>query len=285
MANVRDIQDRIKGVQNIQQITRAMKMVASARIKKVDRLLRSRRPYTERLAEVLQEALSQAGDFSYPLMEIRTPAKKSAILLVTGDKGLCGAYNLNVMRKAERLLRAFSRDREAFFYIVGTKGYRYFSRRFCVIRKHYLAWEPEVKFADELAVFFAQEYRKGAFDELYCVYTKAVSMLTQHLVQEKLFPFEISAGGGPKGGALFEPEPAKALQLLIPMYIKENIMRILLDARTSELAARINAMSNATDNAEKLVEELRLNYFRARQESITTEILEVATGAALMGKE
>ena len=286
MANVRDIKNRIKSVQNIQQITRAMKMIAAARIKKVERMLRARRPYCERLYEIIDEMTAELEENTHPLLRIRGSGRKAGLLVISGDKGLCGSYNASIIRRAERAMSSIlGEEKSVVLYTAGLKAYRRFLRKKTPMEKHYAPWNPDEATSDDIANTLSEDYLAGKFDELNCIYTKSVSLLTRNVVVEQLFP--IKSGDHETHGHksfLFEPEPGKALEVILPMYIRENLMRILLDAKTSELSARINAMANATENAEKLVGELRLNYFRARQEAITTEILEIVSGAESMKK-
>jgi F-type H+-transporting ATPase subunit gamma len=278
MPNTKEILGRIKSVQNIQQITRAMKMIASARIKKVEKLLKSSKPYCAKLREIIEEALGRVEELTHPLT-MKRPVKTVGLLVVTGDKGLCGPYNMNVIRAVDRFMRNQGSGKKVVFYVIGTKALRHFSRRQVNIRKSYVSWTAKESFAEEVAHFLVDEFTGKHFDELHCIYTQSISMLTQRVSTEKILPLEQK--GEKRGNVLFifEPEPEVALNILLPLYMKELIMRIFLDSQTSEMASRLNAMSNATDNAEKLVGELRLHYFRARQENITTEILEIVSGA------
>lgn len=286
MANVRDIKNRIKSIENIQQITKAMKMVASARIKKVERALKSRRPYCERLFEIIDEVMSQLDEpDAHPLLEKHQENGEGALalLVVTADKGLCGGYNMNVLRAADRFIRRSGR--KVRLYVVGNKALRYFTRKLHAIDREYVLWEPGESLAREIAFFLAGEFIGRRFDELWCVYTQCVSLLSQNVVEEPILPLRRCNENGREAADIFEPSPAATLELLLPRYFKELIMRILLDAKTAELSARINAMANATENAESVVDELRLNYYRARQDAITTEILEVTSGAEKLSRK
>ncbi|MGV8124129.1 MAG: ATP synthase F1 subunit gamma [Candidatus Xenobiia bacterium LiM19] len=286
MANVRDIKNRIKSIENIQQITKAMKMIASARIKKVERSLKSRKPYCERLFEIIDEVMSQLDEPGvHPLLEKRQENGDGALalLVITADKGLCGGYNMNIIRAAERFIRKSGKTVR--LYVVGNKAFRYFSRKLYTIDKEYVVWDPNESLARDLAFYLAGEYINGRFDELWCVYTQCLSLLSQNVVEEPLLPLRRREIEIRDTTYVFEPSPAATLELLLPRYFKELIMRLLLDARTAELSARINAMANATENAESVVDELRLNYYRARQDAITTEILEVTSGAEKLNRK
>lgn len=281
MANVREIQNRIKGVQNIQQITRAMKMIAAARIKKIERMLKSRRPYCKRMFEVVEEIMSQIEDVHHPLLTKR-PLKKTGIVAITGDKGLCGAYNMNVIRATENFINSLGRERSFVLYCIGNKAFRYFSKKCKYIGKQFVGWSPTDDFAAEIADYLASEFNRESFDELHCIYTRYHTMLTQKVDKEQILPIGRSDEKIIEKNFIFEPAPQVSLDIILPKYFKDNIMRIFLDSVTSELASRVNAMSNATDNAEKFVGELRLNYYKARQDQITTEILEIASGAEVL---
>lgn len=286
MANVRDIKRRIKGVQNIQQITRAMKMIAAVKIKRIERLLKSRRPYCEKLFEIINEIIAQLDELSHPLLEMRKESLKVGILVICGDKGLCGSYNMNVIRHAERFLRSLSEEKRAHvLYVAGGKAYRYLLKKGYNMEKYYFPWEPTNELAEVLAHTLSQDFIDRKFDELHCIYTKSISLTSMKVWAEQFFPIKREENTAKKNQLfIFEPVPVQALNTILPVFVRENMMRILLDSRTAELSSRINAMANATENAESLVEELKLNYYRARQESITKELLEIVSCSEVLHK-
>lgn len=284
MASERDIKLRIRSVRNIQQITKAMKMVASARIRKVETQAKASRPYARKLQAVVQELTAQMDGASHPLMEVR-PVRRVGVLVVTSDKGLCGSYNSNLLRLTHASLADLPGGAPARLVVVGNKGRRYFQRRRYEVDRVYGGWNPEVSLARELAALCTEWFLGGEVDEIRCYYTRAVSMLVQTPTEERILPL-----AGPEGEEvrplpyLFEPGPEQALDQILPRYLQIILHQVLLESRTSELGARLRAMTNATDNADKLASELTLEFFRIRQENITTEILEISSGAeALKG--
>ncbi|MBM3463129.1 MAG: ATP synthase F1 subunit gamma [Armatimonadetes bacterium] len=285
MAGVREIKGRIRSVKNIQQITKAMKMVAAARIKKVETRMKASRPYAYKMREVVGELTSQLKGALHPLMQVR-PTKKVGLVVVTADKGLCGSYNNNLVKLAFNWLRKLPAGLETELITVGGKGYRFFLKRNAHIVKEYLGWNPEYALARALAQQVSQDFIDGKVDEVHCVYTRVLSAMSQEATVVKILPFTNEGAEGPTRQLdyIFEPDPATALVTILPRYLEVIFFQILLEARTAELGARLRAMSNATDNASKLVGDLTLDFFRARQAAITNEILEVAGGAEALKK-
>jgi F-type H+-transporting ATPase subunit gamma len=277
MAGVREIKGRIKSVKNIQQITKAMKMVAAARIKRVETRMKSARPFAYKMQEVVSELTSQLEGALHPLMEAR-PARRVALVVVSSDKGLCGSYNNNLMKVAQNFLRT-QNDRSVTLITVGGKAYRFFLRRKMDMLDHIVNWNPEMELARKLAQEISDQFTSGQLDEVHVAYTRVVSAMLQEARVERILPMQSTGAHKVSLPYEFEPSPEVALQTILPKYLEIIFFQILLEARTAELGARLRAMSNATDNAHKLVGELTLDFFRARQAAITNEILEVATGA------
>lgn len=278
MSGLRDIKRRIKSVRNIQQITKAMKMVAAARIRKAEEQLKAARPYSDTLKEVVTDLTSQMDEALHPLMDNR-PVKRVGILVVSSDKGLCGAYNNNMLRMLWKDLR----DSELPPYdmvAVGGKVNKFLARRKVKPTVSLINWEASFESAQEISDTLADWFISYKVDEVRCYYTKAVTSMTQEPTCETILPLQNEQEG--QSGNLnfdFEPSAEVALNVLLPRYLRNIIYRILMEAKVSELGARLKAMSNATDNADKLAGELTLKFFRLRQESITREILEISGGA------
>lgn len=284
MAGVREIKGRIKSVRNIQQITKAMKMVAAARIKKVETRMKAARPFAYKMQEVVGELTSQLEGALDPLMETR-PVKRIAVLVVSADKGLCGSYNNNVVKQAMQTLKGHvDAGREVVVYPVGSKAYRFFQRRPYPLESPLTGWEPAFDTARKLAENMSELFISGKVDEVYAIYTRVISALTQEVKVERLIPLRSEKAQGHVLPYIFEPDPQQALSAILPQYLRTIFYQILLEARTSELSARLRAMTNATDNADKFVGTLTLDFFRARQAAITNEILEVASGAEALNK-
>lgn len=276
MSSLKDIKNRIKSVRNIEQITKAMKMVAAARIRKAEDQLKAARPYAEKLKEVVFDLTSGMDEVLHPLMEVRM-VNKTAILVISSDKGLCGGYNNNLQKMAWTELSEGPDKLVA----VGSKINKYLARRKVKPDIAKTNWAPEFELAQELALLVTDWFVSQEVDQVVCYYTQAVSAMTQEATREVILPLQ-KEGLADEVGAIpydFEPSAEAALDILLPRYVRNVIFKMLMEAKVSELAARLKAMSNATDNADKLAGELTLQFFRLRQEAITNEILEISGGA------
>lgn len=289
MPSTRDIRRRIKSIKNTAQITKAMQMVAASKMRKAQQAALSGRPYATLMNSVLAEVTYYAGDFSHPLMEKR-PIKKVGVIVISTDKGLCGALNSNLMREAAKL------DRATTVYVTaGRKASQFVART-----KRHLAAEFTYKdsptFAEARAISkFGQDlFLRGEVDRVDLLFTNFISTLNQ---KPELRPFlpvgEISAleadvaGEGAVAGKLlhgpteflFEPTPGEVLGSLMPHYLNFRVYQILLEAKASEHSSRMVAMKNATDNAKQLIKDLTLEYNKLRQANITKELLEITSAA------
>ncbi len=292
MPSTRDIRRRIKSVKNTAQITKAMQMVASSKMRKAQQAALAGRPYANLMNSVLAEVTANAGDFTHPLMEVRE-VKKRAIIVVSTDKGLCGALNSNLLREAAKS------DKDTTVYIcAGKKGAQFIART-----KRNLAAEFTYKdaplFSEARSISkFAQElFLSGQVDQVDVIYTKFINTLTQKPEVRQLLPLgEIKAvsaemGGQPqaespltsKGEFIFEPDPAAVLGNLLPHYLNYQVYQFLLEAKASEHSARMVAMKSATDNAKQIIKDLTLEYNKLRQANITKELLEITSAAMAMG--
>jgi F-type H+-transporting ATPase subunit gamma len=292
MPSTRDIRRRIKSVKNTSQITKAMQMVAASKMRKAQQAALAGRPYADLMNIVLAEVAANAGDFNHPLIEVR-PVRNRAVVMVSTDKGLCGALNSNLMREGARF------DKEATLYVAaGRKASQFIART-----KRRLAAEFTYKdaplFSEARAISkFAQDlFLKGEVDAVDILFTNFVSTLNQRPEVRPLLPVgeikAVTAGTGDAGhstellkGAtefLFEPSPADVLGSLLPHYLNFQIYQILLEAKASEHSSRMVAMKNATDNAKQLIKDLTLDYNKLRQDNITRELLEITSAAMAMG--
>lgn len=277
MSSLKDIKNRIKSVRNIQQITKAMKMVAASRIRKAEDQLKAARPYADKLKEVVFDLTSGMDEVLHPLMEVR-PVENVAIMVVSSDKGLCGAYNNNLLKMAWKELDETPPHK---LVAIGSKVQKYLARRGVKPDEVKINWEPAFELAQDYANLLTGWFVSGEVDQVVVYYTQAVTSMTQEPVREVILPLQ-KEGLDQEAGAIpyeFEPSADAALNVLLPRYVRNVIFRILMEAKVAELAARLKAMSNATDNADKLADELTLQFFRLRQEAITTEILEICSGA------
>ena len=292
MPSTRDIRRRIKSVKNTAQITKAMQMVASAKMRKAQLAALSGRPYANLMNEVLAAATQGAGEFTHPLME-RREVRKRAVILISSDKGLCGGLNTNLLREATRL----NKDTTVFI-CAGRKGAQWAARL-----KRELAAEFGYKdipaFSEARAISkFAQElFTSGQVDAVDVLYTNFVSTLVQKPELRPLLPIlqinKLEAGVAGHGAAepmdgatreyLFEPGASEVLGGMLPHYVNYQVFQYLQESKASEQSARMVAMKNATDNAKQLIKDLTLEYNKLRQANITKELLEITSAAMAMG--
>src|SRR5271165_167503 len=284
MPTLRQLRDRVKSLKNTEQITRAMKMIAGAKIRRAELDMRAARPYAAAIGEMLAQLASAGGSgLNHPLLEARD-VKKRAVLLMTADKGLCGAFNSNLVRAATADARG---DAPVALYLVGTKGRVQLRRSpYPVAAEWTLGGMPFAARAKEIAAKVSDAFISGAVDSVTLVSSRFVSTMVQRPTSMQLLP--IAASGGQrdpsKNSFEFEPDVRSVLAALLPKYLEFTIFQALLETQASEYAARLIAMTNATENAGKLIDEITLQMNKTRQASITKEILEIVGGAeALKG--
>lgn len=280
MAGVRDIRRRIRSVRNMQQITKAMKMVSAAKLRKAQQKLTAARPYARQLQGVLERLAQASGDSIHPLL-VKRPVQKVVYVLITSDRGLCGGYNANLIRKTSGLIA--ETPHEVKLVTVGRKGRDYFRRGKMEFLAEFVALgdEPSYNQAKEIAQEVVRLYEQGEADEVYIMYTEFVSAINSRPTQVKLLPIEKPEGKQSKQ-YIFEPSPEEILASLLPKYVETQIFRSILEGKASEQGARMSAMSSATDNAKDMIERLSLIMNRARQAAITKEISEIVGGAAAL---
>ena len=279
MANTRDIRRRIKSVKNTAQITKAMQMVAASKMRKAQQAALAGHPYSEVLNRVLVSLRDLVSESAHPLLEART-VKKTLVLLVTSDKGLCGALNTNVLREAATLDVGATE-----FVACGKKGASFLARTGRnMIADFSLPDSPSFLQTKAISKFCLEKFLSGEADRVSVLYPKFVNTLTQKPVLVPLLPISKEAAAGHEhddkaAGAqfLFEPDSDEVLNAVLPYYFHFTVFQMILDARASEQSARMVAMKSATDNAKSLVKDLTLEYNKARQASITTELLEITT--------
>jgi F-type H+-transporting ATPase subunit gamma len=311
MANLKEIRDRIKSVKNTRKITEAMRLVAAAKVRRAQEQVLKTRPFADRLAQVLHGLQSRLKfeDVDLPLLKAR-PVETVSIVVVSGDRGLCGAYNSNVIRRAEnRIAEVKAEGLNYQLILIGRKATQYFQRRNHPIEATYTNLEQvptadeASRIADELLSVFLSEN----VDRVELVYTKFVSLVSSRPVVQTLLPLDpqgleagddeifrltsrggnfevqrdrVSLGNTPlPQDMIFEQDPVQILNALLPLYLNNQVLRALQESAASELAARMTAMNNASDNASDLIKSLTLSYNKARQAAITQQIMEVVGGA------
>jgi len=311
MANLKAIRDRIQSVKNTKKITEAMRLVAAARVRRAQEQVLATRPFADKLAQVLYglQTRLRFEEANLPLLKKRE-VKSVGVLVIAGDRGLCGGYNSNVIRRAENRVKELQAEGVDYkFVLVGRKSIQYFQRRDQPIDATYSGLEQiptaaeATKIADELLSLFLCE----SVDRIELIYTKFVSLVSSRPVVQTLLPLDpqgLEAGDDEifrlttRGGQfqverekvttqvrplardmIFEQDPVQILDSLLPLYLSNQLLRALQESAASELAARMTAMNNASDNAGELIKTLSLSYNKARQAAITQELLEVVGGA------
>ncbi len=287
MPSLKDIRKRITSVKNTQKITRAMKLVAAARLRRAQEALVAARPYSAALEHVIYDLAARAGKDAHPLFETRT-GKRAELVLLTSDRGLAGSFNAQLIRAAEKYSRTELADHEEVtLRIVGKKGNDYFKRRDYDITSFTNA--PTSKdvstFSRELANTVVHDFEENKVDEIYLFFNEFKSAMTQTVTTKKLLPIEPGNLEDVTGGDfIYEPSKEELLEHLVPLYIQNGLFKAALESIASELGSRMSAMDSATRNAGEMIDRLTLQYNRARQASITTELLEIISGAeALKG--
>jgi F-type H+-transporting ATPase subunit gamma len=298
LATQRDIKRRIESVRNTRKITRAMELVASAKLRRAQEQIESLRPYATAMQRIMSQAARQSGSLpSFPLLEERAQIERAAVVAITGDRGLAGAFNVNIVRAAGVAARELSEAGagEVVFAAVGKKGAGTLAFRKLTVDRVFQGFSTAPTYADAQSVteYLVQAFTSGEVDRVVIVYNAFKSVLEQRVVVEQLLPIDRSVipdeedferedeaeHAERRGLAIFEPEPEAFIERLLPTYVDTAIFRALLESAAAELAARRTAMRNATDNAGTLIGDLTLAMNRARQAAITQEILEVVAGA------
>lgn len=290
--SARALKRKIRAVGNIKKITRAMQMVSAAKLKKVQERLMAVRPYADKIREFLEGLAGQVAEMKHPLFTPREGVKSIAAVVVTSDKGLCGSYNANMFRYATKFLA--ERSKPAKIVAVGRKSVEHFRKQGADVRATYIQLPTEIPFSEvkKMTKQLVDLYVSREVDEVHLLFTRYVNAMTFKPGAVKFLPIEPEKRGGPLESARgkltheyeFEPEPARILEKLVPRYVEVTFHRLLLESMSSEHAARMNAMRNATDNATDLIDSLTLVYNKVRQAGITKELLDIVGGAeALKG--
>ena len=293
MATLRDIKRRIVGVKNTQQITKAMKMVAAARLRRAQENIINARPYSKKIQEVLNNLIGLEANMDNPLFSERE-VEKIAFVILTSDRGLCGGFNMNILRAAEDLIKNEYKELydagNVSLYCLGKKGNDHFSKRNYNVTGSYPGIFSSLKFefASGLVNELKAKFLSGEIDKVIVLYNEFVSVVQQKVTQVQLLPFtrqeEKSVNEPHVADFLYEPDKVKIINSLIPKYLNSQMWKMLLESYAAELGARMTAMDMATENAKELIKELQLKYNKERQASITSEILEIVSGAnALQG--
>jgi F-type H+-transporting ATPase subunit gamma len=286
MPSTIDLRRRIRSVKNTQQITKAMKMVAAAKLRRAQERMMMARPYSAALRQVLASVSTRVDVTKHPLLAEREQEKKVLLLVVAADRGLAGAFNTNVLRAAQNAV-AEKGWTEVELVPIGRKAFDFYKRRTLPIRRQplqvYQALSLET--AREIAQGFIQDFLSGEFDAVYVVYNEFKSIIAQKVTLERILPLERSwvSDSEPAIDYIYQPSPEQILSDLLPKHIEFQLYRVLLESAASEQGARMTAMEAATKNASEMISHLTLTYNRIRQAAITKEIIEIVSGAAAAG--
>ncbi|MCM2358520.1 MAG: ATP synthase F1 subunit gamma [Geobacteraceae bacterium] len=284
MANLKSIKKRIVSVKNTRQITKAMKMVSAAKLRRAQENVVAARPYAKKLGEVLQRLAQSQDSDGHPLLEKRV-AEKALVILVTSDRGLCGGFNANISKAAERYIKERKGDyAEISLLTIGRKGYEFLKNR-QTIRKNYTGVLSTLNY--QTAAMLAQEviagYLAGDYDEVFLFYNAFRSVMSQDITLQQLLPITPPEAAAAEGETppeyIYEPSMSELLGELLPKYIEVTMFKAMLESVASEHGARMTAMDSASKNATEMIGKLTLVYNRARQAAITTELMEIISGA------
>jgi F-type H+-transporting ATPase subunit gamma len=282
MATLRDIRRRIRSVQSTQKITRAMKLVAAAKLRRAQERIIAARPYAIKLGELTSHLVVRAEGDRHPLLSRRAGGRKR-LVVITADKGLCGAFNANILRASLHFLREAG-NADLTLVVVGRKARDFYRRREWAVKSEMLGFFDRLAYshAQELAGQLMGAYLGEEVDEVHLMYNEFRSVAVQHVKREQLLPIEPEAGPG--GGTvvgeyIYEPSPDAILASLLPRHVTTQVFRALMESVAGEYGARMTAMEAATKNASEMIDVLTIQYNKARQERITKELLDIVGGA------
>jgi F-type H+-transporting ATPase subunit gamma len=285
MATLRDIQRRIKSVQSTQKITKAMKLVAAAKFRRAQERILEARPYAKKMNELVGSLVERAGDITHPLLARRDTGRKR-LVIVTADKGLCGAFNSNILRESLRFLRG-AEEASVTLVVVGKKARDFYRRRQFTVKSELLGFWDRLAYshAQEIANGVMRDYLAEEVDEVQLMYNEFRSVAVQRPVRQQLLPIQADDesddkdDAGPSEEYIYEPGPESILASLLPRHVTTQVYRALMESAAGEYGARMTAMESASKNAREMINVLTIQYNKARQERITKELLDIVGGA------
>ena len=285
MPSLIDLRRRIRAVKSTQQITKAMKMIAASRLKRAQDRVVAARPFAQRMLRVLNGLVSRVEQDSHPLLHVPATDGRPLLIVITGDRGLSGSFNSNVIKAAGQFIVNEGRDRQIALGLIGRKGREFFRRRGFDVRYEAVGIFQRLSFneAKEIANVAIDEFTSGNASSVYLVYNEFKSVMTQRIVVERLLPIPRLEGGedaGPAVDYLYEPEPQTIFRDLLPRHVQVQVYRALLESNAAFFAAQMTAMDAATRNSAEMIDNLTLYMNKVRQAAITREIIEVVSGAA-----
>lgn len=291
MPTLRDIRGRIRGVQSTQKITKAMKMVAAAKLRRAQDAVINARPYARKISVTLGRLIGDEELENNIYLAEKESVENILLVVVTADRGLCGAFNTNIIREATAYHKKMTKEegKNVDLFCIGKKGYDFFRKRsFNVVGNAVgvfqgLTLDKSNKLADSIITPFVE----GKYDKVYFIYNEFKSVVSQKIIGENFLPITVKFRADEKkfiDNYIYEPTQKNILDFLLPKYLQTQVWRVLLESNASEFGARMTAMDNATTNASELMKTLRLTYNKARQAAITKEILEIVSGANALKK-
>ena len=281
MANLKDIRSRIKSIKSIQQVTGAMKMVAAAKMRRAQENMERARPYSSRLAELLDGLIPNIDRSAMPELVVRE-VKKTLFVVVTADRGMAGAFNTNVLKEAHKAIDEIGQE-NVDIICIGKKAFGYFKHRNFPIVSQYVDFWSDLTYSDAMTLGneIVTRYISGEVDQVNVIYNRFINVARQEIKNEIFLPISNNTESKEsyRPEKLFEPSKKAVVKSIIPRYLNTQIWQYLLESNASEQAARMLAMENATSNAQDLIKDLKLQFNKARQSAITTEMLEIVSGA------
>ncbi len=281
MANLKDIRSRIKSIKSIQQVTGAMKMVAAAKMRRAQENMERARPYSSRLAELLDDLIPNIDRSAMPELVVRE-VKKTLFVVVTADRGMAGAFNTNVLKEAHKAIDEIGQE-NVDIICIGKKAFGYFKHRNFPIVSQYVDFWNDLTYSDAMTLGneIVTRYISGEVDQVNVIYNRFINVARQEIKNEIFLPISNNTESKEsyRPEKLFEPSKKAVVKSIIPRYLNTQIWQYLLESNASEQAARMLAMENATSNAQDLIKDLKLQFNKARQSAITTEMLEIVSGA------
>ena len=284
MPNLRDVKQRIRSVKNTEQMTKAMKLVSASKLRKAQRAIQTARPYAHKMRDVMNHLVARCHTDLHPLLDHRE-GNRVLLVVITADRGLCGGFNSNIVKMAQKLIME-NVDRDISLFIAGKKGLDFFQNRPYPIEDKYLGWTKDFEYlkAVEIGEMLAQLFIEKKTDRIYLVYNEFKSIIQQEVIREQLLPIVPEEVGSDLTDYIFEPDEETILEDLLKRYMTTQIYRAFLESSASEHGARMTAMDAASRNAKEMIGELTLFYNRTRQAYITKELIEIVNGAeALKG--
>ena len=279
MASLKDLRNKIKSIKSIQQVTNAMKMVAAAKLRKSQENMEKARPYTSAIEEMINHLIPDIDRSLLPILETRD-IKKKLFLVISSDRGMAGAFNSNIIKKTEEKVSEFG-SKNSFLICLGKKSHDYFKRRdYNIIDSYRDFWNTlDISIALQIGEIITHKYLEREIDAVEVIYNEFISVASQKIFCKSFLPVEYNPDEKKSCDLLYEPSKEDVVKTLIPKHLNIQLWQFLLESNASEQAARMVAMENATDNAGEMISDLSIEYNKARQAAITTEIIEIVSGA------